>query len=126
MSSIKHVLLFLLIFLFLGCLQKETETGDYYLEDEQDDTDIAIPPGTFPIDEKIKKTLVGHELVYYNIAGFPMNYTITEEDIVAIEETTLNGKPAWKVKLGEEGLTWEIYLDSSGEEILKEVQLFVT
>lgn len=88
--------------------------------------DVAIPPEPSPIDEKIKKTLVGHELVYYNIAGFPMNYNITEENIGEVKQATLDGKTAWRVEIGEEGLKWEIYLDSKGERILKEVQLFYT
>ena len=87
---------------------------------------MTIPSKSFPIDEKIKKTLVGHELVYYNIAGSPMSYNITEEGIGDIEQTTLNGEAAWKVKIGEQGLTWDIYIDGEGEKILKEVQLFVT
>lgn len=72
------------------------------------------------------KTLVGHELIYYNIAGMPVSYNITEGDIGDIKQVKFDGELAWRVEVGEEGLKWELYLDKRGEKILKEVQLFYT
>lgn len=119
-------LAFILVMLASGCLQERTVVNEDYLEVDEKDVVVTDPPKSLSIDEKIRDRLVGHELVYYNIAGMPQSYTITGEDIGTIEQTTLNGEAAWRVKIGEEGLAWEIYLDKDGEEILKEVQLFVS
>lgn len=76
-------------------------------------------------ENSIIKTLDGHELVYYSIAGKPMTYTITESDITSIEKTAYKGNPAWKVSVGT-GLNWDIIMDESGTTILETHQNFVT
>jgi hypothetical protein len=52
-------------------------------------------------EAKIKENLIGMNLTYSTIAGEPINFTITAEDIKSIEKTTLDNKAAWKVNIGE-------------------------
>ena len=73
----------------------------------------------------INKTLIGHNLTYYSIAGQPMNYTITSEDIVTIDPATYKNSSAWKVRVGT-SLTWDLTMSSDGTEILYVDQLFRT
>lgn len=73
----------------------------------------------------INKTLVGHNLTYYSIAGQPMNYTITSEDIVSIDPATYKNSSAWKVRVGQ-SLSWDLTMSSDGTEILDVDQLFRT
>ncbi|WP_048198790.1 hypothetical protein [Methanocella arvoryzae] len=75
--------------------------------------------------DAINKTLVGHNLTYYSIAGKPMNYTITSEDIVSIEPVTYKDANAWKVRVGK-SLPWDLTMSSDGTEILYVDQLFRT
>ncbi|WP_424357163.1 hypothetical protein [Methanocella sp. MCL-LM] len=73
----------------------------------------------------INKTLTGHNLTYYNIAGQPMNHTIASEDIVTIDPTTYKNASAWKVRVGT-SLAWDLTMSSDGTEILSVDQLFRT
>jgi hypothetical protein len=73
----------------------------------------------------INQTLVGHNLTYYSIAGKPMNYTITSEDIVSVDPTVYNGSNAWKVRVGK-SLTWDLTMSANGTQILYVDQLFRT
>ncbi len=73
----------------------------------------------------INESLVGANLTYYSIAGKPMNYTIGADDIRGIEKVEYNGRPAWKVRVGE-GLAWDLTMDAEGKQILDTKQLFVT
>ena len=73
----------------------------------------------------INRTLIGKNLTYYSIAGTPMNYTITPEDIVSIGPTTYDGRSAWKVRVGQ-GLAWDLTMDASGTKVLQAEQLFRT
>jgi hypothetical protein len=75
--------------------------------------------------QNINKTLVGMNLTYSNIAGKPMNYTITQNDIRSVQKYAYQGKPAWKVRVGE-GLAWDLIMDVNGAKILKTDQLFRT
>jgi ABC-type Na+ efflux pump permease subunit len=73
----------------------------------------------------IEKTLVGTNLTYYSIAGKPMNYTITQDDIVSVEPITYKGKDAWKVLVGQ-SLTWNLTMSADGTQVLDSEQLFRT
>jgi hypothetical protein len=73
----------------------------------------------------IKDTLVGTNLTYSNIAGWPMNYTITANDIGAVEKAEYKGAPAWKVHVGQ-GMSWDLTMDAEGKRILDIKQLFYT
>jgi hypothetical protein len=75
--------------------------------------------------QAIEKTLVGTNLTYYSIAGQPMNYTITHDDIVSIEPTTFEGKNAWKVRVGQ-SLSWNLTMSADGTQVLDSEQLFRT
>lgn len=74
--------------------------------------------------DSVRKALVGKKLTYSNIAGKPMNYTITDDSIKSISLTSYDGHPAWKVRVGE-GMSWDLIVDGSGN-ILKSKQLFYT
>lgn len=73
----------------------------------------------------IEKTLVGTQLTYSNIAGQPMNYTITQDDIIDIQPTTYKGTDAWKVRIGE-SLSWDLTMSADGTRVLETEQLFRT
>lgn len=73
----------------------------------------------------INMTLVGTNLTYYSIAGVPMNYTIGAGDVRTVEKTEYDGRPAWKVRVGE-GLAWDLIMDEEGRQILDTKQLFYT
>jgi hypothetical protein len=75
--------------------------------------------------DSIYATLVDTNLTYYSIAGQPMNYTITADDIKGINRTVYKGKPAWKVRIGE-GLAWDLTMDDTGKKVLDTKQLFQT
>lgn len=77
------------------------------------------------ITENIEKTLVGHQLVYYDIAGEPRSYNISEKDIRSIEMSESEGEVIWVATVGT-GMQWEIHLNSTGESIIEEIQLFRT
>lgn len=74
--------------------------------------------------DHIKNALIGTNLTYTNIAGKPMNYTITADSIKSIKPTAYKNKTAWKVRVGE-GMAWDLIVDSSGK-ILETKQLFYT
>lgn len=73
----------------------------------------------------INKTLIGHNMTYYSIAGQPMNYTITSEDIVSIDPATYKEANAWKVRVGT-SLSWDLTMSADGTQILDVDQLFMT
>lgn len=76
-------------------------------------------------EKSIKSILVGKNITYYSIAGQPMNYLVTEEDIGTIEQTTYNGTDALKVRVGN-SLAWDFIINANGTEILEINQLFYT
>lgn len=73
----------------------------------------------------INKTLVGQNITYFSIAGKPLNYTITQDDIGSIDPTTYDGKNAWLVHVGK-GLSWNLTMSADGTQILDKKQLFMT
>jgi len=77
------------------------------------------------IDQKIRDDLVGKKITYHNIAGKPINFTVSVSDIKFIEKVEVKGEIYWKVRVGE-ALMWNIYYDMDGEIIIRKEQLFVT
>ncbi|MCD1296309.1 hypothetical protein CUJ83_15000 [Methanocella sp. CWC-04] len=76
-------------------------------------------------EENIKDQLIGMNITYYNIAGQPMYYIVSEGDIRSIEKTRYGNDDAWKVRIGE-GLQWDVTMDYEGKKILDIDQLFCT
>jgi len=74
--------------------------------------------GTPPTDA-IKATLVGSNLTYKGgYMGIPLTYTLDASDIGDIAGTQYNGEDAWKVRVGQAGIYWDVILDSTGTKIL--------
>lgn len=91
-------------------------------------TSVALPGNnttTQALRSQINKTLTGYNITYYSIAGQPMNYTVTADDIKSIEKTDYNGGDAWKVRIVE-GLSWDVILSADGTRVLDTRQLFQT
>ena len=117
-----YFLIFLILFFTtfaIGCI-----------EDGPSQNVSDTPPGDqnssgTSITENIEKTLVGHQIVYYDIAGEPRYYNISKKDIRNIEKSESNGEVIWVAMIGS-GMQWEIHLNSTGESILEEIQLFRT
>ncbi len=86
--------------------------------------ETLVENGTF-IQEKIKSKLIGMEITYYGVAGNALVYNVRENDIKMINETLLDSKRVWKVRIGV-GISWDYYFDETGENIVKIVQLFRT
>lgn len=120
-SSI-YLFLFLIIFVFnfsAGCIENEiSKNVSNFPEEKQNNSGITI-------NENIEKTLVGHQIVYYDIAGEPRYYNISKKDIRSIEKSDSEGEVVWVVTVGS-GMQWKIHLNSTGESILEENQLFRT
>ena len=121
-SSSIYLFLFLIIFVFnfsAGCIENEiSKNVSGFPEEKQNNSGITI-------DENIEKTLVGHQIVYYDIAGEPRYYNISKKDIRSIEKSESEGEVVWVVTVGS-GMQWEMHLNSTGESILEENQLFRT
>lgn len=123
---IRHSLIYFLIPLIIvftafatGCIEDGISKNVSDLSGgEQNSSGISI-------DENIENTLVGHQLVYCDIAGEPRYYNISKKDIRSIEKSELDGEIVWIATVGS-GMQWEIYLNSTGESILNEIQLFRT
>lgn len=123
---IYHSLIYFFIFLILiftafatGCIEDGISKNVSDLPGgEQNSSGTSI-------DENIENTLVGHQFVYYDIAGEPRYYNISKKDIRSIEKSESDGEIVWIATVGS-GMQWEIYLNSTGESILKEIQLFRT
>lgn len=123
---IYHSLIYFFIFLILiftafatGCIEDGISKNVSDLSGgEQNSSGTSI-------DENIENTLVGHQFVYYDIAGEPRYYNISKKDIRSIEKSESDGEIVWIATVGS-GMQWEIYLNSTGESILKEIQLFRT
>ena len=102
MKGILVILMVILLSLTYGCISKETS-----------------------IEQKIKENLIGNNISYYGIAGQPVNFTISADDIKSIEKVEIKGELFWKVEIGKD-LIWNIYMDKDGKNIVKKEQLFVT
>lgn len=119
----KLVIVVLMITMIAGCISQPVPEENITTENQVTPTQTNISDDL--IKEKIRSDLTGTEIVYYDIAGKPVTYNVTEKDIKSIEKTTLNGKIAWKVRIGE-GLAWDYYYEEQGNKIIKKEQLFVT
>ena len=113
----------LMITMIAGCISQPVPEEN--ITTEKQVTPNQINTSDDIIKEKIRSDLIGTEIVYYSIAGKPLTFNITENDIKSIKKTTLNGKIAWKVRIGE-GLAWDYYYEEQGNEIIKKEQLFAT
>lgn len=120
--SLIYLFLFLIILVFnfsAGCIENEiSKNVSDFPEEKQNNSGIII-------NENIEKTLVGHQIVYYDIAGKPRYYNISKKDIRSIEKSESEGEVVWIVTVGS-GMQWEMHLNSTGESILEENQLFRT
>lgn len=101
-----------------GCIDSNTGESNNSLSKN---TSISH---TAPI-ENIQKTLIGHNLTYFDIAGNQRYYSISKKDIGAIEKSKFDTEAVWIVKVGS-GMEWEIVLNATGEQIIDEKQLFKT
>lgn len=86
---------------------------------------VSCIPKEKSIEEKIKERLIGEKITYYSIAGQPLNFTISANDITFIEKVEIKGEVLWKARVGQD-LAWDIYLDKDGKNIVRKEQLFVT
>jgi len=120
-SSIYFLLFLIIVFttFAVGCIEAEPSQN---VSDTPPGDQNSSEPG---IDENIENTLVGHQLVYYDIAGEPRYYNISKKDIRSIEKSESNGEVLWIATVGS-GMQWEIHLNNTGESILEEIQLFRT
>jgi hypothetical protein len=50
--------------------------------------------------------------------GAPLQFEIDKSDIGAISGTQYNGAGAWNVRVGQQGVYWDVILDETGREIL--------
>lgn len=77
-----------------------------------------------PPTENIKKALVGQRLSYNSgFMGIPLQYGIEDSDIGDIVGTQYKGADAWKVRVGQEGIYWDVIMDEAGDNILSVTQL---
>jgi hypothetical protein len=119
----KLVFVVFMITMITGCVSQPVPKENITTEKQYIPTQINTSDDI--IKDKIRSNLTGTEIVYSNIAGKPITYKVTENDIKSIEKTMLNGKPAWKVRIGE-GLAWDYYYEEQGNIIIKKEQLFTS
>jgi|SRR5450759_4692474 len=119
----KLVFVVFMITMITGCVSQPVPKENITTEKQYIPTQINTSDDI--IKDKIRSNLTGTEIVYSNIAGKPITYNVTENDIKSIEKTMLNGKPAWKVRIGE-GLAWDYYYEEQGNIIIKKEQLFTS
>jgi hypothetical protein len=105
-------------FILISLLLLTILTGALILAVSGDRKDVKPP------EETIKQKLAGMNITYYSIAGKPMYFVVSVDDIKSIDKTEFNGKSAWKARVGE-GLAWDITLDAKGN-VLDTKQLFYT
>ena len=129
----RHSSIYFLIIIFttsaIGCIEDEPSQNVSDTLPEAQNVSDTLPEaqndsGT-NITENIENTLVGYQIVYYDIAGEPRSYNISKKDIRNIEKSESNGEVIWIATVGS-GMQWEIHLNSTGESILEEIQLFRT
>jgi hypothetical protein len=119
----KMVFVVFMITMIAGCVSQPIPKDNITTEKQYIPTQINTSDDI--IKENIRSNLIGTEIVYFNIAGKPITYNVTEKDIKSIEKAMLNGKTAWKVRIGE-GLAWDYYYEEQGNAIIKKEQLFRT
>jgi hypothetical protein len=77
-----------------------------------------------PPTDNITKTLVGQLLSYSDgTSSFPLEYQVESSDIGNITGTQYDGQNAWDVRVGQNGMYWDVILDSTGNTILAENQV---
>lgn len=78
-----------------------------------------------PPEENITKALIGQRLPYSSgFMGIPLLYEVEEGDIGDITGTQYRGADAWKVRVGQPGMCWDIIMDESGNKILSVSQAY--
>jgi len=77
-----------------------------------------------PPTDNITKTLVGQLLSYSDgTSGYPLEYQVEPSDIGNITGTQYDGQNAWDARVGQDGMYWDVILDSTGNTILAENQV---
>ncbi len=116
-------------FVFMDTEGKKLESIIISLEAPVEDVNTTQTPANSTqsqlIQEKIKSKLIGLEITYSDKRGELEKYTVNESDIKMINETWLDNKRVWKLRIGV-GISWDYYFDETGENIVKTVQLFRT
>jgi len=96
-----------------------TGFGDAFSGSPFGQKDYGTPPA-----EAIRDTLTGSTLSYNrSFMGIPLQYKLDETDIGEIAGTQYNGEDAWKVRVGQAGVYWDVILDKTGTEVLKAIQV---
>lgn len=76
-----------------------------------------------PPTDAITNTLVGQQLPYNSgYMGISIPYKVEKSDIGQITGTQYRGQDAWDVAVGQNGMLWDVILDSPGTKILSERQ----
>lgn len=108
----------ILMVLLAGCVQKPVAAPTTPTRSVQTINETLV-------QEKIKGKLIGLEITYRSKRGEIEKYNVTEKDVKTINETWLDNKKVWKVRIGE-AMAWDYYFDEKGEKIIKTEQLFRT
>lgn len=78
-----------------------------------------------PPEENITKALIGQRLPYSSgFMGIPLLYEVEEGDIGDITGTQYRGADAWKVRVGQPGMCWDVIMDETGNRILSVSQAY--
>jgi hypothetical protein len=76
--------------------------------------DYGTPPTA-----NITKALVGQNLSRNSgFMGIPLEYTLDKTDIGDITGTQYKGADAWKVRVGQADIYWDVIMDETGNNIL--------
>lgn len=85
-----------------------------------------LRPKTYgpPPTDAINATLIGQKLSYDSgFMGIPLQYQVENSDIGAVTGMQYQGADAWKVRVGQQGMFWDVILDSTGKKILSASQV---
>jgi hypothetical protein len=94
------------------------------LDDMFDGSLFSAKQYGMPPKDNITKALVGANLSYNrSLMGTPLQFQIDESDIGDITGTQYNGEDAWKVRVGQQGVYWDVILDETGTRILNVSQV---
>lgn len=74
-------------------------------------------------EDAVRKSLVGTEIEYGNLAGNTLTYVVNESDIISVEKIS-EKEAVWKVRVGN-NLSWYLYLNEN-HDIIRIEQLFMT
>ncbi|MBN1699004.1 MAG: dockerin type I repeat-containing protein [Spirochaetales bacterium] len=96
--------------------------------------DIVIPPVEKITPQKAMELSVGRVITYYNVAGEPVEYSVTAEDITEVPsvkyiipyetEESLQYRYCWQVSIA--GGMWDMYIDVVTGEVIDIEQHFQT